>query len=55
MIYKRKIVEEELDESIIWLEFLNRLVNDWEDKIHPLSQEAESLLKIIVSSIKSLR
>lgn len=55
MIYKRKIVEEELDESIIWLEFLNRLVNGWEDKIQPLSREAESLLKIIVSSIKSLR
>jgi four helix bundle protein len=55
MIYKRKIVEEELDESILWLDFLQRLLHDWEDIIQPLKDEADNMLKIIVGSIKSLR
>jgi four helix bundle protein len=52
MIYKLKIAEEELDESIGWLEILNYRSNvnfSWE------MQEASELLAIIVKSIMSLK
>ena len=55
LINKRKIVEEELDESIFWLDMLNRLLNNWEERIDPLSTESNRLLGIIVNSIKSQR
>ncbi|MCB9051883.1 MAG: four helix bundle protein [Lewinellaceae bacterium] len=55
LIYKRKIVEEELDESIVWLDMLQRLLNGWDDKIEPIMKEANVLLGIIVNSIKAQR
>ena len=55
LINKRKIVEEELDESLIWLDMLQRLLNGWDDKINPLNKEASILLGIIVYSIKAQR
>jgi len=55
LIHKRKIVEEELDESLVWLDMLQRLMNDWDDKIMPLTTEADKLLRIIVNSIKAQR
>jgi four helix bundle protein len=43
MVYKRKIVEEELDESILWLDFLSRLLDEkWQIKIQTLSDEGEN-------------
>lgn len=55
LINKRKIVEEELDESLFWLDMLQRLLNSWENKITPLTKEANTMLGIIVNSIKSQR
>ncbi|MCB9292508.1 MAG: four helix bundle protein [Lewinellaceae bacterium] len=55
LINKRKIVEEELDESLVWLDMLQRLLNGWDDKIAPLMKEANILLGIIVNSIKANR
>ena len=55
LINKRKIVEEELDESLVWLDMLQRLLNGWDEKISPLSKEANTLLGIIVNSIKAQR
>ncbi len=53
MINKLKIVEEELDESKMWLETIqdrNKEIN-----CDDLIKEANELLSIIVSSIKTLR
>lgn len=56
MINKRKIVEEELDESILWLDMLKRLLDqDWHETIIPLEEEANRLLRIITGSIIALR
>jgi four helix bundle protein len=53
MINKLKIVEEELDESKMWLE----TIQDRNEEINcnELIKEADELLSIIVSSIKTLR
>ena len=53
MINKLKIVEEELDESLAWLEILSER-NQFKE-IEKEYQEGLSLLKIVVSSIKTLR
>lgn len=54
-INKLKIVEEELDESMFWLE----LVVGLEEKLRPevvnIYKEADELLAITVASIKTLR
>jgi len=49
------IVEEELDESIYWLELLVDSGIVLSDKISLLSKEADELLAITVSSIKTAR
>ena len=54
-INKLKIVEEELDESMFWLEFVVALAANLRSDVVPLYKEADELLAIIVSSIKTMR
>jgi len=54
-INKLKIVEEELDESMFWLEFVVALSPALRPLVVPLYQEADELLAIIVASIKTSR
>ncbi|HEK19819.1 four helix bundle protein [Mucilaginibacter sp.] len=54
-INKLKIVEEELDESMFFLELLVELNPDLKEKITPIYREANELLSIIVSSINTSR
>ncbi len=48
-------VEEELDETMFWLEFTVGLSAEWRPIIKPLWKEADELLAITVSSIKTSR
>ncbi len=54
-VSKLGIVEQELDESILWFELLveSGIVADM--KLKPLHQEAEELIKIIVTAIKKTK
>jgi four helix bundle protein len=54
-INKLRIVEEECDESLFWMELLvdNNLMK--EPRLHNLMNEADELLAIIVSSAKTAR
>ena len=52
---KLGIVEQELDETALWLELLVDSGIVPEPKLAPLRQEAEELLRIIVASINRLR
>lgn len=54
-INKLKIVEEELDESLFFLELLIEFNKPFETEINDLYKEGETLLKIIVSTIVSSR
>jgi four helix bundle protein len=54
-INKLKIVEEELDETIFWLEFIVALLPEIRQEIVPFYKEADELLSITVSSIKTAR
>lgn len=54
-VNKLKIVEEELDESLFFLELLVEFNKPFEKEINELYDEGETLLKIIVSSIVSSR
>lgn len=54
-IHKFKIVEEELDETMFWLEFTVGVSDEWRADIIPLYHEANELLSIIVASIKTAR
>ena len=54
-INKLKIVEEELDESLFFLELLTEFNKPFEKEINDLYVEGETLLKIIVASIISSR
>jgi len=54
-IAKMGIVEEEADESMYWMELLCEADLLPKDKIHPLKCEAEELLAITVSSIRTAR
>lgn len=49
------MVEEELDETIHWLEIISDSNMIKADKLTDLSQEANELYKIIVSSIVTLK
>jgi four helix bundle protein len=51
-IAKLGLVEQELDETILWLELLVESGVFAAQKIDPLKQEAEELLKIMITSIK---
>ncbi|MCE2612282.1 four helix bundle protein [Flavobacteriaceae bacterium D16] len=54
-IYKLKIVEEEADESIYWLELFQEVLDPGRIEIKKLKQEANELLAIVVASIKTAR
>jgi four helix bundle protein len=52
---KLKIVEEELDESLFWLEFIVAIEPVYRKEIVPLYKEGDELLSIIVASIKTMK
>ena len=54
-IAKLKIVEEECDETIYWLELLRAMQISNEDSIETLIGEASQILRIIVASIRTAR
>ena len=54
-INKLGIVEEESDESLFWLRLLVKSGNVSQDSVQPLYDEMESVLMMIVSSIKTKR
>ncbi len=54
-IYKLKIVEEEADESMYFLELLLDVSDKQHSEIKRLHSEGNELLSIIVASIKTLR
>lgn len=54
-INKLKIVEEEADETIYWLEIIEETNLYHSPKINELKKELNELLSIVVSSIKTLR
>ncbi len=54
-INKFKIVEEEIDESLYFLEMIVEFNKEKRDEIIVLYKEGEEILKIIVSSLKTLR
>jgi four helix bundle protein len=55
MIAKLKIVEEELDESLHWMETIVEAEYAPKELLKPLHIEGNELLAITVASIKSLR
>ena len=54
-INKLKIVEEEADESLYWLEIFQEVTNDFIKEIEPLRKEGNELLAITVASINTAR
>ena len=54
-IAKLGIVEQELDESLLWFELLVESGIVPANKMEPLQREAEELLKMTVSSIKTTK
>lgn len=54
-INKFKIVEEELDESLFFLELIVAFNNDKRAEIAILYKDGEEILKIIVSTLTTLR
>ncbi|MBL7808317.1 MAG: four helix bundle protein [Saprospiraceae bacterium] len=54
-INKLKIVEEELDESMFWLELTVGVSEAWRATVAPLYKEANELLSITIASIKTAR
>jgi four helix bundle protein len=54
-VAKLGIVEQELDETMLWLELLVESAIVPEKKLALLRQEAEELLKIVVATIKRTR
>ncbi len=53
-INKLTIVEEEADESLLWLEMIMELYHKPE-RVKPLHSEMEEILKIVVASIKTAK
>jgi four helix bundle protein len=54
-INKLKIVEEEADETIYWLEMMQDAGLITESQIKPLVKEISEILSIVVTSIKTTR
>ena len=50
-IYKLGNVEEELDETLFWLEYTEKVDKRWEFDILPIHLEGNELISIIVKSI----
>ena len=55
MIRKLKIVEEEADETVFWLELLVESDLVPKQKLEQLTQEAKEILKMTIASIKTLK
>jgi four helix bundle protein len=55
MILKLKIVEEESDETLYWLELLSEGRKIWQDKVADLIKETGEILAMTIASIKTLR
>lgn len=49
------LVEQELDETLLWIELLVESEIVKLDRLQPLHEEAEELLKIMVASIKRIK
>ncbi len=54
-IAKMGIVEEELDETMFWLEFTVALSENLRPQVTPLWKEADELVAITITSIKTAR
>lgn len=54
-IYKLKIVEEELDETMFWIEIIQSILPKTNDNATVLYKEANELLSITVASIKTMK
>ncbi len=54
-IHKLKIIEEEQDESLLWLELLEEFNKDKSDSLAVIHKEGEELLKIFVATIKTMK
>ena len=54
-INKLKIVEEEVDESVYWLEIFDEILNENNEEIKILKAEGKELLAIIVTSINTAK
>lgn len=54
-INKLKIVEEEVDESVYWLEIFEEVLSEHASKISKLQKEGKELLAIIVASINTAK
>jgi four helix bundle protein len=54
-INKLKIVEEEADESIYFMELIEASESSFKEKLLPLKKEGTELLRILVASIKTAR
>ena len=52
---KLKIVEEELDESLFWFEFISAIEFKLRQEIVPIYKEGNELLSIIVAFIKKMK
>ena len=50
-----KIVEEECDESMFWMELLGEFTNEKKEEISRLHKEGNEILSITVASIKTVR
>ena len=54
-INKLKIVEEEADETIYWLEILEESKFIESSRVEPIKKETDEIISIIVASLKTLR
>jgi len=54
-ISKLGIVEQELDESMLWFELLTESGIVTTERLTPLQNEADELMKVVVASIKTAR
>jgi four helix bundle protein len=54
-INKLKIVEEEVDESVYWLEIFEEITAEFKSEIRKLKNEGRELLAITVASINTAR
>jgi four helix bundle protein len=54
-IHKLKIVEEEVDESVYWLEIFEEILPKYTDEILKLKSEGSELLAITVASINTAK
>jgi four helix bundle protein len=54
-IYKLKIVEEEADETLYFLELLTQINPSLKPQIVPIYKEGNEILSIVVTALKTLR